>query len=61
MTNIRTSYCGVTTGNSWMYNNPDLIYPDNHEMMSPAELRDALRRDESSDIRSMEWIIEAGD
>ena len=34
---------GVTVGNNWIRNNPDLIYPDNHELMSDSELLEALK------------------
>ncbi|MGR5368416.1 hypothetical protein [Photobacterium damselae] len=39
---MRDSYCGITTGNGWMRNNPDLLYPEKHENMTDAELYNAL-------------------
>ena len=41
----RTSIGGVTTGNGWLYNNPDLGYPEGHESMAEAELMEALKSD----------------
>lgn len=40
---MRGSIGGVTVGNGWMRNNPDLVYPENHENMDDATLREALR------------------
>ncbi len=37
---------GVTVGNAWLRNNPDLVYPVGHEDMSDEELEIALRADE---------------
>ena len=45
----RRSIGGVTVGNSWMYNNPCLRYPEGHESMSEAELNDALKVDFSDE------------
>lgn len=39
----RGSYCGVTLNSNWMYNNPDLNYPDGYEMMSRSELEYHLK------------------
>ena len=39
----RTSIGGVTTGNSWLFNNPDLAYPEGHLKMSENELRLSLK------------------
>lgn len=39
---MRGSYCGVTIGNGWMREDPELIYPEKHEQMSDIELHDAL-------------------
>ena len=33
---------GITVGNGWMRNNPKLVYPDGHEVMSDKELRKHL-------------------
>lgn len=33
---------GVTIGNNWMYNNPDLVYPTGWQNMSPAQLENNL-------------------
>lgn len=38
----RGSIGGVTVGNGWMYNNPDLIYPDGFEGMDEQEQRQSL-------------------
>ena len=43
--NRRGSICGVTMNNNWLYNNPDLRYPEGHEQMDEAELREALKAD----------------
>jgi hypothetical protein len=40
--NNRGSFGGVTVGNGWMRNNPDLVYPDGHELMDDATLGAAL-------------------
>lgn len=40
---MRGSIGGVTVGNGWMRNNPDLIYPENHENMDDATLKEALK------------------
>lgn len=37
------SISGVTVNNNWMYNNPDLRYPEGHEQMDGVELRKALK------------------
>lgn len=39
----RTSIGGVTTGNSWLFNNPDLAYPEGHLSMDDDDLRLALK------------------
>lgn len=39
---MRGSVGGVTTGNSWLGNNPELAYPDGHENMSDSELMNAI-------------------
>jgi hypothetical protein len=57
---MRGSICGVTIGNGWMYNNPELVYPEGHELMSPAELRDALKRDQR-DEGPIEFIVDDND
>jgi hypothetical protein len=31
---MRGSIGGVTVNNNWLRNNPDLLYPENHENMS---------------------------
>jgi len=54
---MRGSYCGVTVGNGWMYNNPDLIYPEGHEFMNPNELRSALTK-ESAEPEFIEFLID---
>ena len=41
----RGSIGGVTVDKSWMYNNPDLRYPEGHELMNEKELEQALRVD----------------
>ena len=43
---MRTLAGGVTTGNSWLRNNPDLAYPDDHENMSDSELMAAITIDD---------------
>lgn len=40
---MRGSIGGVTVGNGWMYNNPELVYPEGHEDMDERELEQALR------------------
>ncbi len=47
MTHRRGSIGGVTVGDGWLRNNPDLAYPDGHESMSDAELKDALKKPET--------------
>lgn len=37
------SFCGVTIGNAWLRDNPDLVYPINHQLMSDAELEKKIR------------------
>ncbi|MCY9865049.1 hypothetical protein OTK49_21255 [Vibrio coralliirubri] len=39
---IRGSVGGVTVGNQWMRNNPDLVYPEGHEDMDDATLLEAI-------------------
>lgn len=34
---------GVTVGNAWLRNNPNLRYPEGHEQMSDNEIEAALR------------------
>lgn len=36
------SYQGITLNDNWLRENPDLIYPPGHELMSIPELRDAI-------------------
>jgi hypothetical protein len=38
----RGSVGGVTMGNGWLRNNPDLNYPEGHEQMDDATLAAAL-------------------
>jgi hypothetical protein len=47
--NARGSIGGVTVGNAWMFNNPDLDYPDGHETMSDETLSAALKTEPSSE------------
>jgi hypothetical protein len=44
------SVSGITVGNSWLRNNPDLAYPDDHDNMSDKELEEALRVPEFIDF-----------
>lgn len=41
----RGSIGGVTVGNAWMRNNPDLLYPAGHEQMDDATLLKAITID----------------
>lgn len=45
MNTKRGSIGGVTVGDSWLRNNPDLDYPEGHNFMSDAELKNALKVD----------------
>ena len=45
MNTKRGSIGGVTVGDGWLRNNPDLAYPEGHDFMSDAELKEALRVD----------------
>lgn len=38
----RGSIGGVTVGNAWMRNNPDIAYPENHEDMDDETLLAAI-------------------
>ncbi len=33
---------GITVGNGWLRNNPDIDYPEGHEKMDDEELRKAI-------------------
>lgn len=41
----RGSIGGITVGNAWMRNNPDLLYPEGHEQMDDATLLKAITID----------------
>ncbi len=43
--NTPRSIGGITIGNSWLRNNPNLRYPEGHEFMTDSELKAALRFD----------------
>ncbi len=40
----RGSIGGVTVGDGWLRNNPDLDYPEGHASMSDPELKAALKK-----------------
>lgn len=47
---------GITVGNSWMRNNPDIAYPDGHEDMDDATLEKAIRATPPSyGIPDIDW------
>ncbi|WP_415912214.1 hypothetical protein [Neptuniibacter sp. QD37_11] len=53
----RGSVGGVTINNNWMYDNPDLAYPEGHKDMSEEQLRKALRagpRPELFDFKTLD-------
>ena len=49
---MRGSIGGVTVGNGWLRNNPDLVYPEDHESMTDAELKEAVKVDRDDDYGS---------
>lgn len=44
--NRRGSIGGVTVGDGWLRNNPDLDYPEGHEFMSDEELKQVVSKPE---------------
>lgn len=48
--NAPRSIGGVTIGDSWLRNNPNLNYPEGHEFMTDSQLKAALKVDPLEDL-----------
>jgi hypothetical protein len=55
---MRGSFGGVTLGNGWLRNNPELDYPDGHEDMTDNDLKSALKVDNSLSTDNFEPDLE---